>query len=209
MKKKILRRLSAGFLVLAMLFALSGCGAAMTAIEMLQSSDTASASSSQTTSGGSLSDMLSQAQNHGNASSSQTSSSGSTLSGMLPQVQSSSQSSSAASQVQSGVLVPSTRFNDDPVFVSLRNMLVEFDQDFALALVNFVEGPVGDGYNPVVEEFGYAETCPFMTKCGLIELDGEELYCIIPREKDACVAAYEYDPASSKLGDLIKSSIPG
>lgn len=163
MKKNFLRRVSAVCIALAML---SGCGPAMDAIEMLQSDASSSSASS---SSGTLSGMLSQAQN---------ASSQGTLSGML-----------SGAQLQPSSSAPTA---DDPVLDSMREMMVEFEYDYAVALVNYVEGPVGDGYLPYIEEYGYLETCPFMADCEVADMDGSELYCIIPRSEDAGVAVYEW-----------------
>jgi len=168
MKKKNLRRLTAAFLVLAMLFALSGCGAAMTAIEMLQSSG-ASSSSSESTSpaeGNTLSGLISQAQ-----SLEKSSSSTETLPSVLPQVQSSSSSE------------PEEFVDETNSLVWVHQLLLDTESICGVAFVGYTDGPMGGGYREYIEESKYYENYPFMAEIPsehIVVTEGDELYCITP-----------------------------
>ena len=115
-----------------------------------------------------------------------------------------SESSSGSESSQSGVVSPGKRpfnpetsepiheNNEDPdSYESLINTLYYTESVFGEAFIGYIEGPMGTGYEEFFEERGYLEKYPFIAEIPYeryVETNGNEMYCIVPRDKNSSVS---------------------
>lgn len=88
----------------------------------------------------------------------------------------------------------------DEVLFSIQEILDDLQWPCAVAYLGYIEGPVGQGYNDWFEENGLLDTYPFLSDVSsarIIEQEGGEVYCIIPRNEQLSVTVlaqnFDYD----------------
>ena len=165
MKHVFFRHAAAAAAALSMLLSMNGCGPAMTAIEMLQSSSEPSSD----TVGSSLSDMLPSLP--GSAQSSSTASS--TLSDLISQAQSVPPSPSE----------PEEYVDETGSLVWVHQMLLDTESICGIAFVGYTGDSMDGGYREYIEGTAYGERYPFMAEIPeehIVDAGGDELYCITP-----------------------------
>lgn len=77
----------------------------------------------------------------------------------------------------------------------LRMLMQGSDYVAAIAFIGYVEGPMGDGYGEFFYQQGYTYWYPFINEIPydrLVETDGYEMYCLVPRDEDASVAVNQW-----------------
>lgn len=77
----------------------------------------------------------------------------------------------------------------------LRAAMRNSDYLAAIAFIGYIEGPMGDGYGELYRQNGYSYWYPFVEEIPydrLVETDGWEMYCIVPRDEDASVAVNQW-----------------
>ncbi|MBQ8610643.1 MAG: hypothetical protein IJ412_02930 [Oscillospiraceae bacterium] len=77
----------------------------------------------------------------------------------------------------------------------LRMIMQDSDYLAAIAFIGYIEGPMGDGYGELFRQNGYSFWYPFVEEIPydrLVETDGWEMYCIVPRDEDASVAVNQW-----------------
>ncbi len=105
--------------------------------------------------------------------------------------------------------------NEDPdSYEKLINEMYYKEYAFGEAFIGYVEGPMGTGYEEFFEECGYMEEYPFIAEIPYeryIETDGNEMYCIVPRDKNSSVAVNEwiYSPTGGTYGEVLYRSESG
>jgi len=105
--------------------------------------------------------------------------------------------------------------NQDPSsYESLINTLYYTESSFGEAFIGYVEGPMGTGYREFFEERGYMEKYPFVADIPYeryIETNGNEMYCIVPRDPESSVAVNEWiaSPTGGSYGEVLYRSESG
>ncbi|MBR2041576.1 MAG: hypothetical protein IJ945_04310 [Oscillospiraceae bacterium] len=135
--------------------------------------------------------------------------------------------SSESESSQSGVVSPGKRpFNpetSEPVhenneapdsYEKLINEMYYNEYVFGEAFIGYVEGPMGTGYEEFFEERGYLDEYPFIAEIPYeryIETDGNEMYCIVPRDKNSSVSVNEWksSPTGGTYGKVLYRSESG
>ena len=87
---------------------------------------------------------------------------------------------------------------------------IEAEQAFcAVSYLGYTEGPLGDGYQGWFEENEMLEIYPFLAEVSedrIIEQDGGEVYCIIPKQDVVDISVYAQDIGSdgaASVGELL------
>ena len=135
--------------------------------------------------------------------------------------------SSEESSSQSGVVSPGKRpfnpeisepiheNNADPTsYEKLINELYYTESAFGEAFIGYIEGPMGTGYKEFFEEQGYMDEYSFIADIPYeryVETNGNEMYCIVPRDKNSSVSVNEwiYSPTGGTYGDVLYRSESG
>lgn len=90
----------------------------------------------------------------------------------------------------------------DSSYKALIKDIEETKSAFGEAFIGRIEGPMGTGYKDFFEDQGYMDTYPFLAKISYdryIETSGNEMYCIVPKNRDCNVKVTEYQ-YSQKTG---------
>ncbi len=93
---------------------------------------------------------------------------------------------------------PVTEVEQNETLIEIQDVLEEIQFPCAVAYLGYTEGPLGDGYHGWFEEMCLLDTFPFLTDIPverIIEQDGGEVYCIIPRNESVAISVYaqEFD----------------
>lgn len=105
--------------------------------------------------------------------------------------------------------------NEEPdSYESLINTLYYTESAFGEAFIGYIEGPMGTGYEEFFEERGYLEKYPFIAEIPYeryIETNGNQMYCIVPKDKDSSVSVNEwiYSPTGGTYGKVLYRSESG
>lgn len=99
-------------------------------------------------------------------------------------------------------------------YEALIDSLYDTESAFGEAFIGYIEGPMGTGYEEFFEERGYMEKYPFIADIPYeryVETEGNELYCIVPRDKGASVSVTEwiYSPTGGTYGKVLYKSDAG
>lgn len=81
----------------------------------------------------------------------------------------------------------------DEVLNEFYNIIEDSQRACAVAYLGYTEGPLGDGYGAWFEENGLLDVYPFLNDLPterIIEQDGGEVYCIIPRQAEVEISVY-------------------
>ena len=135
--------------------------------------------------------------------------------------------SSEESSSQSGVVSPGKRpfnpetsepiheNNADPTsYGKLINELYYTQSAFGEAFIGYIEGPMGTGYEEFFEERGYMDEYSFIADIPYdryVETNGNEMYCIVPRDKNSSVSVNEWksSPTGGSYGEILYKSDSG
>ncbi len=135
--------------------------------------------------------------------------------------------SSEESSSQSGVVSPGKRpfnpetsepiheNNADPTsYEKLINELYYTQSAFGEAFIGYIEGPMGTGYEEFFEERGYMDEYSFIAEIPYdryVETNGNEMYCIVPRDKNSSVSVNEWksSPTGGSYGEILYKSDSG
>ncbi len=141
--------------------------------------------------------------------------------------ESSAESSSESDSSGSGVVSPGKRpFNPETSrpqegskqepdsYENLINTLYNTESAFGEAFIGYIEGPMGTGYKDFFEERGYMEKYPFIADIPYeryVETDGNEMYCIVPKDKGSSVSVTEWidSPKGGRYGKVLYKSDSG
>ncbi len=99
-------------------------------------------------------------------------------------------------------------------YEDLINVLHDTESAFGEAFIGYIEGPMGTGYEEFFAERGYLEKYPFIADIPYeryVETDGNEMYCIVPRDKNSSVSVNEwiYSPTGGTYGKVLYRSESG
>ena len=99
-------------------------------------------------------------------------------------------------------------------YEDLINTLYDTESAFGEAFIGYIEGPMGTGYEEFFEERGYMEEYSFIADIPYeryVETDGNEMYCIVPKDKGASVSVTEwiYSPTGGSYGRVLYKSDAG
>lgn len=81
----------------------------------------------------------------------------------------------------------------DEILNTFYSVIEDSQRACAVAYLGYTEGPLGDGYEAWFEENGMLDIYPFLKNLPverIIEQDGGEVYCIIPRQQEAAISVY-------------------
>ena len=81
----------------------------------------------------------------------------------------------------------------DEILNEFYNIIEDSQRACAVAYLGYTEGPLGDGYGAWFEENGLLDVYPFLNDLPterIIEQDGGEVYCIIPRQAEVEISVY-------------------
>ena len=135
--------------------------------------------------------------------------------------------SSGSESSSTGVVSPGKRpfvpDSDKPVQENIsgkesyENLLAELENTesaFGEAFIGYIEGPMGTGYEEFFREQGYLEKYPFIAEIPYeryVETDGNEMYCIVPKDPKASVSVteWEFSPRGGTYGKVLYKSDAG
>ena len=150
--------------------------------------------------------------------------------GVVPPQESGVSENSASSEEnssQSGVVSPGKRpfnpetsepiheNNADPTsYEKLINELYYTKSAFGEAFIGYIEGPMGTGYEEFFDERGYMDEYSFIADIPYdryVETNGNEMYCIVPRDKNSSVSVNEWksSPTGGSYGEILYKSDSG
>ena len=100
---------------------------------------------------------------------------------------------------------------------SYENLIAELERTesaFGEAFIGYIEGPMGTGYEEFFKEQGYMEDYSFIADIPYeryIETDGNEMYCIVPKDPKASVSVNEwkFSPKGGTYGKVLYKSDSG
>jgi hypothetical protein len=135
--------------------------------------------------------------------------------------------SSEESSSQSGVISPGKRpfvpeissssggnSADPNSYENLISELYYTESAFGEAFIGYIEGPMGTGYKEFFEERGYMDEFSFIADIPYdryVETNGNEMYCIVPRDKNSSVSVNEWisSPMGGSYGKILYKSDSG